>query len=207
MMIDRTKIWFFVVFFPILVYSFPLAAQTWSLARERDGIRVYTRQEAGKSLKAYKGIADIQAPADKIFSMLEDVYHTEWWDSNVSQIKILSYEKNRTARYYMVYDSPWPVADRDVYVDVTMTMDPVKNVYTVTAVPFPGEMPQNPGRVRIREYRQTWTVEAAGAERSHVVLEGYLDPAGNIPAWIGNMLIVESPYNSISGVKKWLENK
>jgi hypothetical protein len=197
----------------ILICSFSLmltcrvAAQSWEFAKEKDGIKIYTSTEPGKPLKAYKGVTDIHAPADKVFSMIEDVYHTEWWDKNLTQIKVLLYEKYKKAQYYLVYDLPWPVTDRDLCVDVTVIRDPGTGECRITAVPLPGVIPERQGMIRIKEYRQTWTIRPVSKEWSHVELEGYLDPAGSIPDWITNMLIVDSPVKVISGVKERMEKK
>lgn len=190
-----------------LVLPFSVVAQSWDFIKEKEGIKIYTRKEAGKSLKAYKGVADINAPADKVFALIEDVNNTDWWDKNFNQIKVLLYEKNKRAQYYLVYDLPWPVIDRDLCVDVTVTYDQVTGVGKITAVPLDGVFPEREDMIRIKEYRQTWTVEPAGNERSHVVLEGYIDPAGSIPDWISNMLIVDSPLQVFSGIRQRMEKK
>lgn len=195
------------LFFLIQAPVGPLAAQSWNFVKEQDGIKIYTRQEANKPLKAYKGVVDIQAPAEKIFTMIEDVHHTEWWDPNLSEIKVLAYEKNKMAQYYLVFDSPWPVSNRDLYVDVTVTIDRVKSIFTVAAVAIARPMPEHGEMVRIRNYRQTWTISSTGKDSAQVVLEGYVDPAGNIPVWISNMIIIQSPLNAILGVKQRMENK
>lgn len=189
------------------VLSGPLVAQSWDLVKEQDGINIYTRQEAGKSLKTYRATTVIRAPAEKVFTLIEDVNHTEWWDPNLMEIKVLAYEKNKLARYYLVYDSPWPVENRDLCVDVTVSIDPVRSIYTVSAVPLTGVIPEREDRVRIRDYRQTWTVSSAGVNVANVVLEGYMDPAGNIPDWISNMLVIGSPINTIGGLRRRLENR
>jgi hypothetical protein len=195
------------MFFLIMVLSYSMAAQSWNFIKDKDGIKIYTRIEEGKSLKAYKGVTDISAPAEKVFSLLEDVNNTDWWDKNLTQIKVLLYEKYKRAQYYLVYDLPWPVTDRDLCVDVAVKFDPATGSGTIEAVPLPGVVPENSDMVRIREYRQTWTVKSAGKEKAHVVLEGYIDPAGSIPDWISNMLIVDSPLKIINGVKQRLEKK
>jgi hypothetical protein len=198
---------FICLFILIQGFAGSLAAQSWDLVREQNGIKIYTREEAGKSLKAYKGTSIIRAPAEKVFALIEDVNHTEWWDPNLSEIKVLAYEKNRMAQYYLVFDSPWPVADRDLYVDVTVAIDRLKGIYSITAVPFAGIMPEHEDRVRIRDYRQTWTVSSSGENSAQVILEGYVDPAGKIPVFLSDILTVQSPLNAIQGVKQRMENR
>jgi hypothetical protein len=201
------QIHFRLIFFFTWVLSCSVAAQSWNFIKEKDGVKLYTCKDSGKSLKSYKGVTDIKAPAEKIFAMLEDVNHTDWWDKNLNQIKVMVYEKNKRAQYYLVYDLPWPVTDRDLCVDVKVTIDPVTGVRKITAGPLPGLIPEQEDKIRIKEYRQTWTVTPAGKDLAHVVLEGFVDPAGSIPDWLSNMVIVDSPLKVIGGVKQRLEKK
>ncbi len=182
--------------------SWPLAAQSWNFVKEKDGIKIYTREEDGKSLKSYKGVTDIKASAENIFALIEDVNNTDWWDKNLTQIKVLFYEKYKRAQYYLVYDLPWPVPDRDLCVDVTVTIDKMTGERRITAVPLTGIIPERKDIIRIKDYRQTWTVVPAGNDMTHVILEGFVDPAGKIPDWISNLLIIDSPFKTISGVRE-----
>jgi len=195
------------MFSSILALSSTMSAQAWDFIKEKDGIKIYTRKETGESLKSYKGVTDIHAPAEKIIAMIEDVNNTDWWDKNLNQIKVLLYEKNKRAQYYLVYDLPWPVTDRDLCVDVTVTIDPVTGVGRIAAGPLPGLVPEREDMIRIKTYRQTWTVKPVGKEQAHVVLEGHVDPAGSIPDWISNMVIVDSPIKVIINIKQRLEKK
>lgn len=201
------QIRFMLMFLSTLMLSCSIRAQTWNFVKEKDGIKIYTGVEAGKFLKSYRGVTDINAPAEDIFALIEDVNNTDWWDKNLTQIKVLFYEKNKRAQYYLVYDLPWPVTDRDLCVDVKVTIEPVTGERRITAFPLTGVIPERNDMVRIKDYRQTWTVIPAGKETSHVILEGFVDPAGNIPDWVSNMLIIDSPIKAISGVRERIEKK
>jgi hypothetical protein len=198
---------FIIIFFFTLMLSGPLTAQSWDFVKEKNGIKIYTYEEAGKSLKSYRGVTDINATAENIFAVIEDVNNTDWWDKNLTQIQVLLYEKYKRAQYYLVYNLPWPVIDRDLCVDVTVTIDPVTGERKITAVPLTGVIPERNNMVRIKDYLQTWTIIPAGKEITHVVLEGFVDPAGSIPDWISNMLIVDSPFKTISGVRERMQKK
>ena len=198
---------FILMVFFCLMLSCSMAAQSWDFIREKDGIKIYTRMEAGKSLKSYRGVTDINAPAEKIFALLEDVNNTDWWDKNLTQIRVLLYEKYKRAQCYMVYNLPWPVTNRDLCVNVTITIDPVTGERKITTVSLNGVIPERNDMVRIKDFRQTWTIIPAGKEMTHVILEGFVDPAGSIPDWISNMLINSSPVNTIRGVKERMGGK
>jgi hypothetical protein len=190
-----------------LVLSCSTVAQTWVFSKEKDGIMMYTKKNPGKSLKSYKGITDIMAPADKVFSFIEDIHNTLVADKNLSQIKVMLYEKNKRAQYYLVYDLSWPLTDRDLCVEVKVTIDTVTGVNRITTIPLAGVIPERAGMIRINDYHQVWTIRPAGKEMTHVDLEGYADPGGSIPDWISNMVIVDTPYKVLSAVKKRLEKK
>ncbi|MDX9772684.1 MAG: hypothetical protein RBT02_04585 [Bacteroidales bacterium] len=193
------------IFFCTLMLPFPLAAQSWNFVKEKDSIKIYTRVEDGKTLRSYRGVTNINAPVEKVFTVMEDVYNTDWWDKKLTQIKVLLYEKDRKAQYYLVYDLPSPVTDRDLCVDVTVTIDLVTGERKIDAVSLNGVIPERKDKVRIKDYRQTWTIRPAGKETTHVILEGFVDPAGTIPEWISNVLIVESPLKAIGGLRERME--
>lgn len=198
---------FCLIFFFTLMISYTVAAQSWDFIKETEDIKIYTRIEAGMSLKSYRGVTDINAPAEKIFALMEDINNTDWWDKKLNHIKVLLYEKGKRAQYHMMYDLPWPVHDRDLCVDVSITFDQLTGERRINAVSLNGVIPENNGMVRIKDYRQTWTIVPASNEMSHIVLEGFVDPAGTIPDWISNMLIIESPIKAISGLREALEKK
>jgi len=193
---------FILTFFFTLIVSCSIAAQSWDFIKEKDGIKIYTRVEAGKSLKSYRGVTDINAPAEKIFALMEDINNTDWWDKKLTHIKVLQYEKNKRVQYYLVYNLPWPVTDRDLCVDVTITIDTMTGGYKFNAVALNGLIPERSDMVRIKDYRQTWTIIPISKETTHIILEGFVDPAGTIPNWISNMLIIESPIKAITGLKE-----
>jgi hypothetical protein len=202
---DRYR--FFSMIFCSLMLSCTAAGQSWNFIKEKDGIKIYTRVETGRTLKSYKAFTDINAPEEKIFIVMEDINNTDWWDKNLIQIRVLLYEKNKRAQYYMVYDLPWPVTDRDLCVDVSITADTVTGGHIINAVSLNGVIPELSTMVRIKDYRQKWTIVPTGKETTHVELEGFVDPAGTIPDWISNMLIIESPLKAISGLKERMTKK
>jgi len=197
----RCPILFISVFFFTIMLSASLAAQSWDFIKEKDGIKIYTRHEAGMDLKSYRGVTDINAPAEKIYALIENINDNDWWDKNLTQIKVLKYEKNKGRQYYMIYSSPWPVSDRDICVDVSISRDTVTGECIFKSVAASGVVPERDGIVRIKDFRQTWTITPAGKEMTHIILEGYIDPDGSIPDWISNMLVSNSPYKAIVGVR------
>jgi hypothetical protein len=193
---------FLILFWMIPAFAFP---QQWDFVKEKDGIKIYTRKENNSDIKSFKGVADVHCPVEKINNMIGNPTNTDWWSKNVKEVKVLSYEREKFNRMYIVYDLPWPLTDRDLCVEATIKTDPVTKIRTVTSVPIANVVPEKKDLVRIKKYWQQWTIQPAGPNTTHLIIEGTVDPAGSIPAWLYNMVITETPLKIIDGIKEKVE--
>ncbi len=175
-----------------------LNAQPWTFVKEQDGIRIYTRVENNSPLKSYKGEANINAPMEKVCTLLGTAKNFDWWGEDFTKIEILEHEDQKFIQYYFIYNMPWPVTDRDLVVESMIKMDSAAHIYTVTSKPILNKMPENPGLVRINRYWQKWSVQPIDNSKMHVVLQGYVYLGGNVPPWLYNMLVTQMPLNTIS---------
>jgi len=195
-----------VIFF-LLIVSGSVFGQAWDFIKERDGIKIYTRKEGNNNLKSFKGEMDLHTQMEKVCNLIGNVKNVDWWDKNLREIKILMFEKDKHMQYYLIYGAPWPVTDRDLCVDATVTTDPVTGTRTIYSVPLPNVIPENPDLVRIKKYWQKWIIQPIDNGVVHVILEGYVDPAGSVPSWIYNMVITDTPLKIMRGIKNRLETK
>jgi hypothetical protein len=196
------KYYLIILFLPISLFLLAQnqPGQTWVFVKEKDGIKIYTGKEQNSSVKSYKGEADLHTRLDKIYALIGNPKNTDWWTGDISEIKILLYEYGKHVQYYLVYDSPWPVTDRDLVVDAIIKTDSVTGIRTVEARPLPNVIPERTDRIRIKKYWQKWTIVPKPNGIIHVTLEGFADPAGSIPAWLYNMVITETPWKVIKSV-------
>jgi hypothetical protein len=193
------------IVFLTLFISCASYAQLWKFIKEKDNIRIYSRSEAGKTLKSFKGVTDINFAASKVFSVVENVNDRDWWDKNLNQINVLSYEKNKQAQYYLIYKLPWPLKNRDLCVMTTISASPAMGEYKFTAGPLSGVIPEKDDLIRIKTYKQIWIIKSLGKNITHIELEYNVDPAGIISDWLLNMILVDTPINIINSLKKNIE--
>ena len=196
---------FLLSFFLVFGIMGDLVAQSWTFAKEQDGIRIFTRKENGSSLKSFKGIMDVKSTMEKVCNLLGNVKNHDWWDENLKEIKILVYEKDKYFQYYLVYHVPWPFTDRDLCVEAHVTNDPLTGQRVIAATPLSNLVPEKPGLIRIQKYWQKWTIQPMEKGVIHLTLEGFVDPAGNVPSWLYNMVIVETPLKVMRRVKKFVQ--
>ena len=102
---------------------------------------------------------------------------------------------------------PWPFKDRDLSANVTTTVNPVSGECRTIAVPLTGVCAERKNMTRIKDYRQVWTVTPVGNNRAQVELEFYVDPAEELPNWLLNMVLIDSPIHSINTIRQIMEKK
>lgn len=181
-------------------------AQSWKLLKEKDGIAVYTRYEPNTNLKSFKGETEFKTTMKKLCACLGNLDNLDWWDDDIEEVNILHHQRDKLIQYYIVYDAPWPVTDRDLCVQSRITKDEAAGSMIVKADPCPDCMPEKKDRVRIKDYWQQWTLKDLHNGSFHVTLEGFVDPGGNIPSWIYNMVITDTPLKVMRNLREEVEN-
>jgi hypothetical protein len=191
----------------VAALSMELSAQNWEFIKEKDGIKIYTRKDGSNTLKSFRGIMDVHSDWGKVTNLIGNVKNVDWWDKNLREIKVMTYEKDKFMQYYLVYDAPWPVTDRDLCVEATVSVDPATGIRTIYAVPLSNVIPENPEYVRIKNYWQKWMIQDMKNGTIHLVLEGHVDPGGSVPDWIYNMVITDTPLKIMRGIKERVEKR
>ncbi|MFH1161166.1 MAG: START domain-containing protein [bacterium] len=188
-----------------LFTSADTTAQSWEFIKERDRIKMYTRKEHGGPFKSFKGVMEIRSTMEMIATVVGNVKNFDWWDDDIRELKVLGHMDNVYSQYYLIYDVPWPLQDRDLCVDARITIDSVSGKKIIHATPLLGVIPEEPDMVRITNYWQRWTIEPLEHGRIRLTLEGFVDPGGIVPSWLYNMVITDTPLNLMREVKKRVE--
>ena len=197
---------FLMVSVMVLIVS-GLYAQAWEFSKEKDGIKIYTRKAENSSFKCFKGETVFHTTMAKLSMYIGNVDNVRWWDKNVREIRVLSKEPDKNIKYYLLYHVPWPYNDRDLCVEARITIDPVTGEKVVSAKPLLDVVPERKEIVRIKNYWQKWTLRPTGKNTVVAVLEGFVDPGGNVPSWLYNMVIVDTPLKVMRGIKVLVEDK
>ena len=188
----------------LTIFSIQVSGQNWDFVKEKDGIRIYTRNEPNSPFKSFRGIMDVNTTMDKVSQFIGNPKNMAWWDSDLREIKVLDYENEKFIRYYLIYDVIWPFTDRDLCVEARISSEPSSGTRIVFARPIANVVPENPDLIRIKNYWQKWTVQPVGRGVLRFFLEGYVDPGGSVPSWLYNMVITETPIKVMSALRKRL---
>lgn len=191
----------------LLFQGVKLHCQEWDFVKEKDGVMLYTRQEQNSSLLSFKGVVELHTTSEKVCTLIENVSNFDTWDDDIGGMVVFDHIKGKYLRYYLVYDLPWPVTDRDLCVEAFISCDSATGGMTLSAAPIPDFIPEKKEFIRIRKYWQTWTIQPVGNGMVSVILEGFADPAGSIPGWLYNMVILDTPFKMLSETQKSVEKQ
>ena len=179
-------------------------APTWEHLYNDDGISVSRQEIPGSDVCAFRGVGDVDAPVEKVLTLVRDISHARDWIDRVVDIKMIR-EPNKLERilYYRIA-LPWPLRDRDFVYKTTLAFDPATKsiAYTAQSVTDPA-MPEQDGVVRGEIFKSTIVITALdGGKRTHAIGEAHADPRGSIPKWVVNLIQKKWPYNTFTNVRE-----
>lgn len=182
-----------------------LTAQSWSLAKEKNEVSVYTRKIDGWGIKEYKAIFVVKASLKKVVKVLKDVPGRYNWLHNTIEIREVDRKENAVSIYNLV-DAPWPVSDRDNIITFSFNeLSPTKVRVDMQVLKTHSKAPIYEGIVRIEKMQGFWLLTDQGNGRIEVLQQCVAEPGGSIPDWLANSAVVDTPYQSMYKLKKYIE--
>ena len=182
-----------------LPVSHAIAEQEWELKRDRDGIQVYTRSVEGSKHKAVKAEMTVPQGVNELVGLVMDTDACPEWAALCKSSQITEQVSETELYVYTWNDLPWPVKDRDAVAKVNWHQDS-SGIVTMTAELTTGKVAEDKKALRLTEGTTSWTFHPS-AEGTRIVSEAHLDPGGATPAWLTNMLLVDSPFDTMVGMR------
>lgn len=200
--------WKFSILFLILnLLITPIFAQSWTLAKDKEGVKVYTRKIEGWGIKEYKAEIVVKAKFSDVIATLKDVPSRYEWLHNTTEIREIERPNKDVVAIYTKVDAPWPVADRDNITRFSFSY-PSRQTARVdmTIIKSHQKAPIYDGVVRIERLKGHWIIKDKSNGYIEIVQQCAAEPGGSLPDWLANSAVVDTPYQSMSKLKKYLEH-
>lgn len=190
----------------LLLSQGAVAAENWEQQRDRDGIQVYTRDVDGSKFKAVKSTMTIAASLRELVALVRDAAACPDWAALCKMAESID-ELSETEMYvYTLNDLPWPVADRDAIAHVLWSQDPSDLAVTMIATVVSDKLPAKKGIVRLSYGTTSWHFKPTADGQVDVTSIAHVDPGGATPAWLSNRLLVDSPFDTMAGMRKIIKS-
>jgi len=192
-----------VIIIALCIYPiFEVSAQSdWHLAKDKNGIQVYTRTVGVENLKEYKAVAELSCSMDLAEYIFDDVPKYPEWQANIGSAEVLEIENEINQYNYFIADVPWPLTDRDLVVYSTKT-NPGNDTIRYEFVCDSLYMTPEDNYVRMQDCSGVWEIIQLQNNEVQVSHQFYGDPEGSVPDWVVNMFIVDGPYKTFMKLKR-----
>lgn len=175
----------------------------WQLVSNRDGIRVYTRDNPGTSLKSFRGVTQLRLRDEyALVALLNDYPDYPDWLHFVDGARELSRRGplERVLRFTTLL--PWPLENREGILDCRVHQERNGRV-VVRLINHPGALPPNPHYIRFPKLSGELTFQRLGNDgQIRVTYQLSLDPGGYIPNWLTNILLRDAPYFTLERLRQ-----
>ncbi len=174
----------------------------WKLKRDRNGIQVFLSKVPGSRFRAVMSVMEFQAKPRELAALVMDLDNCPKWVAMCKSAKIVERISASESVVYSVNDAPFPVRDRDIVAHVTWYYDQASGKISMRSSAKPNGLPKKKGAIRVQYASSEWHFTPKGDDRVLVESYAHVDPNGKVPAWLINLLIVESPYKTMKNMRK-----
>ncbi|MEE9438405.1 MAG: START domain-containing protein [Saprospiraceae bacterium] len=175
-----------------------LSAQSdWQLARNENGIKVWTKDVADSNFKQFKAETNIKADLENIVAVFLDIENMHLWYDRIKSIQKVEKISDTEGVYIINFDLPWPVAQRVTAVKATINYNPQNNTVTVLSKYEKGII-DDTDKVLITNIHSSWIITPLSNGTVDVFHVGYMDPEGILPAWITNKGLKDGPISTFN---------
>lgn len=175
----------------------------WELQKNKNGIKVWTKDYPDSKFKQFKATAKIEASLENVVAVFLDIENMGVWYDRVEKVTMVEKISEMEGTYKIDFELPWPVKDRISAVRAILSHDPQTNVVTVRTKYEDGIITES-DRLVVTDMHSEWILTPAEGGFVEIYHKGYMHPAGSLPAWIANSGVKEGPVKTLTALKEIL---
>lgn len=194
----------FLSFLLLLLSSALVQGQSWSLKKNEEGIKVYTKPVEDSDIDAFRAIGVVKAKLSSILATLNDADDFCAWMPNCHLAR-LEKREGKHQYHYVETKTPFPLDNRDCFYHFEYL--PGKSQTKITIEGLPKYGPAKDGIVRMPAINGFWLLEPINANETKVTYQLQIDPGGSIPSWVANMGSIDLPFDTLHNMRAHLAKK
>jgi ribosome-associated toxin RatA of RatAB toxin-antitoxin module len=178
-------------------------AESWQLAKDDAGIKVYLSDVPGSQYKAYRATTTVNASIEQLLALQADVAGSCKWIFECQQQSVVKTE-GAQSWLYARFSAPWPVTARDSVLLVT-TSTSADGTVTRLLQALPEFLTKEQGFVRVSRVDGFWTLQPKSTDTVEVVYQAHMEPGGSVPSWLANSFVVDAQLNTLQAFRSAAE--
>ncbi len=181
-----------------------LSQSDWQLEKETNDIRVYLKDTEGNAFKSYRVETTYDARLETVLAVLMDIPNITSYYTTIYDVQDIVDYSPVHADYLLYFQMPWPLKNRfarvESFVEVREDGSVLVSTHQIPTTHTEASL------VRVADMRSTWLLEKEQEETTRVIHSGFMDPGGNVPAWLSKKGTIDHTYNAVRNMRTVLPN-
>jgi hypothetical protein len=137
----------------------------------------------------------VSQPLQLTYLVIADIALTPQWFDGLTSIELLKQISNKQFLLRSIIASPWPFKPRELITCVSTAFS--KNVIDIKINSCSEKHPITSEYVRVVRANAHWTITQTATNEVKVNYQAWLDPQGNVPAFLFNSKLLSSSAKSL----------
>lgn len=187
-------------------------SQEWLLSETKNNITIYTRDYEGSNFNAFKAVTIIDQSIESIFAVISDPISCPLWvDNCIESFAYTNHQQKKPQfnnRYgYALNHLPWPFKNRDIIVNIVTSNKPDTNEITIIMSSDENLISSTDDAIHITDSHAKYILRPIKSNQTEFIWMQHTEPAGDLPAWLVNSMIIDLPLKSISKLQEVAKQK
>lgn len=204
------------IFYIFLFFCSSVSAQvdgvdySWEEKRDKDEIKIFTSEVSGSPYRAVRGEMTIKGTVAALVALVDDLPNCPNWADLCKESRLVKTVSETEKFIYVYNDAPFPVKDRDVVVHVFWSKNQASGKISMRSSATNTEVsellePITNSAIRLNNAVSQW--HFTPLEDGNVLVESFahINPNGPTPAWITNLLLVGSPFKTMTNMRNIIQ--
>jgi START domain len=181
--------------------------QNWELKKDKNNIKVFTRKLSEEKFKEVKVTAELPGTYKQLVAIILDVKNHKKWVYRAKDAYPLKKDTSSPFIYYNRFSLPGPFKDRDMVLEVRYSNPPQDSKPLIHIKSIPGYLAEKKDIIRVPKLSALWEIVPLPDKKMQVTYTLLVDPGGDLPPALYNLLATEGPYDSFMELSKILHSK
>jgi hypothetical protein len=183
----------------------PTIKNEWHLIKndKHRQIKTYAKLEDKQKIRSFKVEGQLKAKAETLLRVLLDFSNYNNWYWEVQESRLLKQVSATEYYLYLVHRAPYGLPNRDVILHAVIEpQSKSQNYVLLTVKAVPDFLPLQPKLIRMPAENMTIKFTPVSNNLIQIDAEGFINPAGNVPAWDANLIQRNAPYAVTLGLQR-----
>jgi len=178
----------------------------WTFLSEDEGLYLESLEVPGRDLPILRARGVLHENMYEILAVLNDFDSHTLWMKNMSVSEPIERRSDFEILVYNVFDSPWPIQDRDLVMRVDIDYRPVEKIVALHFNRVQSEArPPVDGIVRVPHVNIYARLKYIGPKATKIIYRVDVDPGGSIPRFIVRWFARRVPLQALQRMRLFLE--